>query len=494
MSLAGARGGGPEVTPERPPPLIPPHKGEGKIAYRLIRSRSLALRLILSSAAVSIVLLVAAGFLLAGLFQSALERNFDSRLQAVLDGLLANVELGRDGAPGMQGQIADTRFSLPLSGWYWQVMPPPGSSVKGLTSGSLLEQRLVPDSRLLSKRDADGTASFYLTGDNGVQLRAIEQGFKLPGSDAQYSFLVAGNFDELKQEAGAFRWALISVLTLLGSGLLAAILIQVRFGLRPLRRMQQNLTAIREGQAERLEGEFPSEIQPVADELNLLIKSNSEIIERARTQVGNLAHALKTPLSVLTNEARATTGPLAARLAAQTQLMRDQVNYYLERARRAAKAHGLGAVTEVEPVIEALVRTLQNIYWAKGVRIEAACDKGLKFRGEKQDLEEMVGNLLDNACKWGNRRIKVTARHVTEITFIGRSWLTVTVEDDGPGLPPEKRAEALQRGRRLDESKPGSGLGLSIVADMAVMYHGAVGLGEASLGGLKVTLKLPSAS
>ncbi len=128
------------------------------------------------------------------------------------------------------------------------------------------------------------------------------------------------------------------------------------------------------------------------------------------------------------------------------------------------------------------------------MRIEAVCDAGLKFRGEKQDLEEMVGNLLDNACKWGNRRIRVTARHVTEITFIGRSWLTITVEDDGPGLPPENRAEALQRGRRLDESKPGSGLGLSIVADMAVMYHGAVGLGEADLGGLKVTLKLPSAS
>ncbi len=259
---------------------------------------------------------------------------------AVLDGLLANVELGPDGAPGMQGQVADTRFSLPLSGWYWQVMPPPGSAVNGLTSGSLLEQSLAPDAGLLAKRDADGIARFYLTDDNGVQLGRSSR----PSSCRAAMRNIPSWWPEIstssKQEAGAFRWALISVLTLLGSGLLAAILIQVRFGLRPLRRMQQNLTAIREGKAERLEGEFPSEIQPVADELNLLIKSNSEIVERARTQVGNLAHALKTPLSVLTNEARATQGPLAARLAEQTKLMRDQVNYYLERARRAAKAQG----------------------------------------------------------------------------------------------------------------------------------------------------------
>ena len=453
--------------------------------------KSLWLRLLMSSAAISIVLLAAAGLLLAGVFQSAVERNFDARLRAVMDGLLANVELGPQGSPVLQQQLADARFSLPLSGWYWQVTPKGKGG--GLASASLLEQRLKPAPALLGERDQAGIAAFDLADANGTQLRAIAQVFKLPGSEDQFSFLVAGNFDELKAEIGAFRQTLISVLVLLGAGLLAAMFVQVRFGLRPLRRMEENLALIREGKADRLEAEFPTEIQPVAEEINLLVKSNSEIINRARTQVGNLAHALKTPLSVLTNEARASEGALADKVAEQTAVMRDQVNYYLERARRAAKAHGLGAVSEVHPVIDGLARTLQRIYWDKGIRIEVNVDKSLKFRGEKQDLEEMAGNLLDNACKWANKRIRVTARHVTEITFIGRSWLTITVEDDGPGLPAEKRAEALQRGRRLDESKPGSGLGLSIVTDMSAMYHGAVTLGDASLGGLRIQLKLPAA-
>ena len=454
--------------------------------------RSLSLRLILSSMAVSIVLLAAAGILLASLFNAALERNFDARLRAVLDGLLANVEIGQDGAPTLSQQLADTRFSLPLSGWYWQVEPPPGSKLADLASESLLEQRLRPEADLLAARDADGIASFYMRDLQDTKLRAIEQAFKLPNSSENFSFLVAGNFGELRQEVQAFRHTLFTILALLGAGLLAAIFIQVKFGLRPLRRMEESLTAIREGKSERLDGEFPSELQPVADELNLLIQSNSEIIERARTQVGNLAHALKTPLSVLTNEAGARKGPLAAKVAEQAHVMRDQVSLYLDRARRAARAQGLGAVTEVRPVLEALGRTLQRIHHDKGLRIDVHCDAGLKFRGEKQDIEEMAGNLLDNACKWATRKISVSAEPLRENAGDGRHWLILTVDDDGPGLRPEKRAEALKRGRRLDESKPGSGLGLSIVTETASMYNGTVQLADANSGGLRVQLRLPA--
>ena len=442
--------------------------------------------------AVSIVLLAAAGILLASLFNAALERNFDARLRAVLDGLLANVEIGQDGAPSLSQQLADTRFSLPLSGWYWQVEPPPGSKLADLASESLLEQRLRPEADLLAARDADGIASFYMRDLQDTKLRAIEQAFKLPNSSENFSFLVAGNFGELRQEVQAFRHTLFTILALLGAGLLAAIFIQVKFGLRPLRRMEESLTAIREGKSERLDGEFPSELQPVADELNLLIQSNSEIIERARTQVGNLAHALKTPLSVLTNEAGARKGPLAAKVAEQAHVMRDQVSLYLDRARRAARAQGLGAVTEVRPVLEALGRTLQRIHHDKGLRIDVHCDAGLKFRGEKQDLEEMAGNLLDNACKWATRKISVSAELLRENVGDGRHWLILTVDDDGPGLRPEKRAEALKRGRRLDESKPGSGLGLSIVTETASMYNGTVQLADANSGGLRVQLRLPA--
>ncbi len=457
-----------------------------------MRPRSLSTRLIFSFAIVSVVMLVATGLLLAKLFSAALERNFDARLRAVLDGLLANVEIDASGVPQLQSDLVDTRFSLPLSGWYWQVVPAvEKDGVSDLASDSLLEQRLrlpgdVP-------RASDGVASFYLADSNGVQLRAIEQVFKLPGSDADYSVLVAGNFDELSDEITAFRQGLVGSFVALGAGLLIAIFVQVRFGLRPLATMQKSLTSIREGRAEKLEGEFPAEIQPVADELNLLIQSNAEIIERARTQVGNLAHALKTPLSVLTNEASGQPGPLASKVTEQTQMMRDQVSLYLDRARRAARAQGLGAVTDVKPVLDALARTLARINRDKGLAITVECDEALKFRGEKQDLEEMIGNLLDNACKWAEQEVAVKAVLQRDAAAAGRHWLTISVEDDGPGLPADKRAEAVKRGRRLDETKPGSGLGLSIVTETAAMYNGTLKLDDAGLGGLSVALRLPAA-
>ena len=458
-----------------------------------MRPRSLSSRLILSSAIVSIVLMAAMGLLLAKLFSDALERNFDSRLRAVLDGLLANVVVSDTGDPDLQAQLVDTRFELPLSGWYWQVVPvTPGGG--DLASPSLLEQRLVPPPGALDHRGEDKVASFYLSDSDGNGLRAIEQVFKLPGSSKEFSFLVAGNFDELSDEVTAFRQGLIGSLVALAVGLLVAVFVQVRFGLRPLDRMQKSLSAIREGKAEKLEGTFPAEIQPVADELNLLIQSNSEIIERARTQVGNLAHALKTPLSVLTNEATAQKSPLSQKVLEQANLMRDQVSLYLDRARRAARAQGLGAVTEVKPVLDALARTLARINQDKGVKVTVDCEDELKFRGEKQDLEEMVGNLLDNACKWSHQTVAVKARAARGVQTGGRLWLDIEVDDDGPGLPADKRAEALKRGRRLDETKPGSGLGLSIVTETAAMYSGTVTLDDAELGGLRVVIRLPSAS
>jgi signal transduction histidine kinase len=279
---------------------------------------------------------------------------------------------------------------------------------------------------------------------------------------------------------------------LLALGLALAVFVQERLGLRPLRAMRANLLAIRQGEATELKGEYPAEITPVAEELNLLIQSNAEIVERARTQVGNLAHALKTPLSVLTNEAAGQETPLAAKVTEQAGLMRDQVNLYLDRARRAARAQGLGALTEVKPVLDALARTLERINRDKGMSIAVDCPDGLKFRGERQDLEEMVGNLLDNACKWANARVAVAAR--PEAAVAGRSLLALTVDDDGPGLEPAQREAALKRGERLDETKPGSGLGLSIVRETATMYNGSVRLERSSLGGLRAVLVLPSAA
>jgi signal transduction histidine kinase len=459
----------------------------------MMPSNSLAFRLTASAAIISIILFVAAGVLLADLFKSAVERNFDERLRAVLDGLLSNVDVAVDGGGlAMQSALADTRFALPLSGWYWQVSPLGENSGPRLVSASLLDQELKLSPEQLAGRDNEGVARFYLKDVKGTQLRGIEQRLSFPGSDQQYSIVVAGNFDELKNEIWAYTNTLVLVLAFLGMGFLGSVIVQVRYGLRPMSALRAELNAIREGQADKLSGQYPEEIEPVARELNLLIQANAEIVERARTQVGNLAHALKTPLSVLTNEASTHKGPLADKITEQAQVMRDQVSLYLDRARRAARAQTLGSATGVRTVVDSIVRTLARIHQDREIKTSVDVPETLRFRGEQQDLEEMVGNLLDNAFKWATRSIAVSAKPVKTEGADTRIWLEISVEDDGPGLPADRRSEALKRGRRIDETKPGSGLGLSIVAETASMYSGKIRLDNASLGGLRTILTLPA--
>ncbi len=452
--------------------------------------KSLAARLVISAMAVALVLLLLAGGLLFYLFKVTVERNFDARLEAVMNGLLANLEVDEAGRPYMRKQLADPRFQLPVSGWYWRVAPVDGKG-RVLASQSLLDTRLDETPLKTARRDGNGLARLYLHDANGVRLRVLEQPYTLYGGKARYSVLVAGNFDELRNEISAFTSALVIVLALLAVGLVVALLVQVRYGLRPLKVLHDELGEIREGRREMLDEAYPAEIEPVAHELNMLIRANREIVERARTQVGNLAHALKTPLSVLTNEARAEKGRLAGKVLQQTHMMRDQINIYLDRARRAARASGLGAVTPVEDVVRAIVRTLKRIHPESNIEVRTECPGGLKFRGEKQDLEEMIGNLLDNAFKYASSTIIVRGE-LEHPDRRQRAWVTIVVEDDGPGLPEDDHETALKRGQRLDETKPGSGLGLSIVSETAAMYHGGVTLGRASIGGLKVMLRLPA--
>jgi signal transduction histidine kinase len=457
-----------------------------------MQRNSLAFRLGASSAIVACIILLAAALLLNQLFQQALERNFDARLRAVLDGVLANVELEPDGSPKLPAPLSDTRFTIPLSGWYWQIKPLDLPAAKDLASASLLEKRLELPAGATAVRGKDGIADFYMKDTQGKQLRALEQTFELFDSGHEYSFVVAGDFDELKSEVSAFRRTLAAVLSLLGLGLLGATLLQVRYGLKPMQEMQQKLNEIRSGDAEYLQGNFPTEMQPVADEMNLLIKTGFEILERSRMQVGNLAHALKTPLAVLTNEAAANKGKLAGIVDEQTTIMREQVELYLDRARHAAQARNLGASCDIEPVAQALVRTVQRIYEKKNLQMTVSVQPGTKFRGDQQDLEEMLGNLLDNACKWAKGRVRLTAEH--SHVDSGRQVLKISVEDDGPGIPLEKRELAFKRGQRLDEKKPGSGLGLNIVQETAELYGGSAAIETSEMGGAALILRLPAVS
>jgi signal transduction histidine kinase len=333
------------------------------------------------------------------------------------------------------------------------------------------------------------TRRAYAAGPEQQRLRVVEREIKPAGPrSTPYSYAVAGDAREIDRDLSAFTTMLIAALAVLGLGLLVATFFQVRFGLSPLRAIRQNLAEIRSGEAEQLEGELPEEIRPLQHELNALMQSNREIVDRARTHVGNLAHALKTPLTVISNEARAHEGPLSSKVVEQAQIMRTQITHHLDRARVAARSSVIGDITDVGGVLQALERTLDRLYEERGLDVEVASSPGLKFQGEKQDFEEMVGNLLDNACKWARSRVRAEARPGK-----GAARFTVIVDDDGPGLTDEDRAKVGRRGQRLDETKPGSGLGLSIVADLAHLYKGRFELEPSPEGGLRARLELPAA-
>jgi len=288
-----------------------------------------------------------------------------------------------------------------------------------------------------------------------------------------------------------FEYSLAATFLVLAVALIGSTALAVRYGLRPLRVLQEGVAAIRRGEAERISGEFPQDVAPLAAEVNLLLDVNREVVERARTQVGNLAHALKTPLSVIVNEADSNSQRLAEKVREQAAVMRRQVSFYLDRARAVARASAPGAATEVRQVIETLVRTFEKVYRDRALVFAIEAPEGLRFRGEPQDLTDLIGNLLDNAGKWARSRAIIHAELDPAPDPAGRLYFRVWIDDDGPGLDPREREAALVRGQKLDESRPGSGLGLSIVVDLAAIYGGSLRLEESPLGGLRAALRLP---
>jgi signal transduction histidine kinase len=455
-----------------------------------MRSNSLALRLIVSATAWIVVILLITGVVLSSLYRQGVERAFDRRLGVYLRTLVADVA-APDDVEKNPPSMGEPLFELPLSGWYWQItrLDPGKSDIRSsrsLWDGGLphLETAGVPAS-------ATGSREGYVGGPEDQQLRLVERNIDL-GDEGHYLVAVAGDAAEITEETRSFDQALVITFVILAVVLLLTTMFQVRFGLAPLKRITGSLTAIRSGSAERLAGKFPEEIAPLARETNALIEANKEIVERARTHVGNLAHALKTPLSVMVNEANARPGdPLASKVLEQAEIMRNQVSHHLERARLAARLTVVGSVSEVAPVVRALARTMEKIHRDKGLLIEVHVDDKARFGGERADLEEMVGNLIDNACKWGSSRVRIEVgcEHPGPADPVVR----IVVDDDGPGLSPSEREQVAKRGQRLDETKPGSGLGLSIVLDLAALYGGRLSLGAAPLGGLRAELVLPAA-
>jgi len=327
--------------------------------------------------------------------------------------------------------------------------------------------------------------AFYVIGPRKEPLRAVARTFSLPDAATPVTILVAGSSNDVEKSISAFARTLALSLSALGLGLIGAAFLQVRFGILPLTLMREELAEVRSGRATRMVGPFPQEIEPIVEELNGLLDHNAEILARARTQAGNLAHALKTPLAVLLNEASHIEGPASDIIRHETTLMHDQINRHLSKARAAGSRGVLGVRADVGETALALKRTVLRIHDGRNLSIDLQGTDGQLFQGERQDLEEMLGNLMDNACKWATTQVKVTGRKEG-------SWLLLSVEDDGPGIPEEMLSEAVDRGRRLDEKTPGSGLGLAIVHDVAELYEGHLELDRSPLGGLAARLRLPA--
>jgi len=444
-----------------------------------LRLDSLSARLIAAAAVWTLLGLLIGAVVLSGAFRLAAQKNFDSALQADMDGLVAAAEPDPNGGVMLAERFLNHNFDRVYSGLYYQIRAGKGG---GQISRSLFDKEIDP----VEERRNGPLHWGHAAGPENQTLRVVWRTVDLTPDnrrDMAYTFYVAGDMVEVERQTREFNTVLFWSFALLGAGLIGAILVQVKIGLLPLRKVSLALARIRDGEARRLDGHFPVEIAPLASELNSLIQHSEEVVGRARTHVSNLAHFLKTPLSVLAAEADANPGPLADSVKKQVASMRRQVDHYLSRARAAGSLDVLGNRTQVGAVMDDLARVIGRIHPA--IVIDAECDEALYFRGERQDLEEMLGNLIDNAGKWAKGRVRVRCEK-------DAGKLLLTVEDDGPGLSAQQRSQVGERGERLDESVPGSGLGLAIVRDIAKLYGGSFALDASPLGGVMARLTLPA--
>ena len=457
--------------------------------------RSLTRRLIWLASAWILVALVVAALVLTQAFQESALRRLGAMLNETIDEIVVGASRTPQG--DVVAQIQDARTLRLLSGKYWQIMEvrPDGRLVSLARSNSLWSYDLTLPADLPNRLDAafGDVITFNTTGpkDDDVTrepLRVAASMKSIPRHEHPVIFIAAIDRSEVDADTRQFARLTWTAMLILGLGLVSAVFIQVRVGLRPLFDLRDEIADVRKGKSARIGRSYPLEIQPLAEQVNRLLDHNQEVVERQRTHVGNLAHALKTPISVMLAEAGTTPGDLPELVRRQTKVMQGQVDHHLRRARAAARAaHGLGETTPVAEVLDELAVMIEQVFRDKNVEIDWRAPDNLSFLGERQDLQEILGNLIENAAKFSKRRVRVSAGGS------GLGQMILVVEDDGPGLPADQRDTVMQRGARLDESAPGSGLGLSIVDDLTRAYGGRLNLADSDMGGLKAVLELPAA-
>ena len=443
---------------------------------------SLTRRMIGIAAVWIAALLLLGGFALDRVLTRSIVDSFDNQLTFVLNSMIAASEIGPDGEVRFNRPPADQRFIEPYSGLYFQIS---GEGADTFASRSLWDRRL-------QVRDTHGDVAPHLydsgefsTAEHIEPLRIAERDAILPASDVKWRFQVAQSRETIDQQIRRLRITLIWSFTALGAGLLILAALQTVYGLWPLRRVRREVSSIRSGEKTRIGQDFPSELRPLTEEINQLLAHSEDQAEEARRHAGNLAHALKTPLTVITNAATADSPDLDDTVVRESAVMRRQVDHHLARARAIGRRASAQARATVWESLEAVQRAVDRLH--EGVTIDIAGDHQVQVRVERQDLDEMLGNLVENAAKYGGGRVFVTVEPKG-------AMVDILIEDDGPGIPEADRGSLFTRGARLDTTgKPGTGLGLAIVRDVAEIYGGRITLEESEdLGGLLARLILPA--
>jgi len=442
--------------------------------------KSLTLRIIGLSIIWIVIALLATGFLLSHLYREHIEVHYDAHVFTHVEELVAAVYTSENGQVLLRRDPTDPRFYRLDSGWYWEVL---SGNTPLLKSASLGGQSLdlggaVPD-------ENHGVQT--VLGPGKTKLRGQILHVSYPHEPGSLTFVATAPQYQISDDVTDFAVHVLQAFLILGTVLTAAVIMQVHLALKPLRAIRQEISEIKAGTTERLTQDFPSDVQPLVNELNFLLDHNETLLKRARNQLGDLAHAVKNPLTVIRNEARSMQNKQGQLILEQTHIMSSNIDHYLSRARIYGKKDAIGYRTSVRSVVADIAYAVGHIYKEKDIDIQLLCVEDKWFRGEAQDLEEMAGNLLDNACKWAKHEVHVSCEASNE-------QLHLIIEDDGPGIEEEHHEEVMRRGRKLDEAQPGHGQGLGIVRDIARLYGGALELGRSeTLGGLRAVLLLPSA-
>ncbi len=425
-----------------------------------------------------IILLIGGGTALDRVLSNSVSNNFDNQLEYVLTAMIASAEIGPDGDIRMNRSLGDQRFLEPNSGIYYQIT---GPGYEPWPSRSLWDRSLK-----VKTSYNDGAVHFYESNEFVDEpLRVADRSVKLPDSDVLWNFKVAQSRDSLDSQISELRWVLIVSFLILALGLIILAWLQTFYGLWPLRSVRRAIAQMRSGQKSRVDEALPDEVMPMVNELNALLDHNEKQAEEARLHAGNLAHALKTPLTVIMNSATAKATDLDETVIREATTMRRQVDHHLARARAIGRRGHSHSRASVWDSLESVERAVSRLY--SHVRLDMTGSRNLIARVERQDLDEMLGNLIENAAKYGGGSVFVTIEDHD-------AFVEIIIEDDGRGIPETERDRIFDRGARLDTGKPGTGLGLAIVRDVAEIYDGQVALEESEdLGGLLVRLRLPAA-